>query len=74
MKSFTRNLSRVVAPLGLGFSALFGNVAYAAVPAEVTTAVATAQADLLTAIGAVIAAMVVVWGLRTLGKKMGWLS
>lgn len=48
-------------------------VAHAAVPAAVTTAIGEAQADLTTAIGAVIAAMVVVWGLRKLGQKMGWL-
>ena len=48
-------------------------IANAAVPAAVTTAIGDAQTDLTTAIGAVIAAMVVVWGLRKLGQKMGWL-
>lgn len=49
-----------------------GNV-YAAVPTEVTTEIGLAKTDLLTAIGAVIAAMVAVWGLRKLGIKMGWM-
>lgn len=46
--------------------------AHAAVPAAVTTAITDAGADLLTAIGAVITAMVAVWGLKKLGSKMGW--
>lgn len=47
--------------------------AFAAVPAAATTAITEAGTDMTTAIGAVIAAMVVVWGLRKLGQKMGWL-
>lgn len=47
--------------------------AQAAVPAEATAAITTAGADMLTAVGAVIAAMVAVWGLKKLGSKMGWL-
>lgn len=56
------------------FSTLAGGVAAAnaAVPEAVNTAISGAQTDLLSAIGAVIAAMVTVWGLRKLGQKMGW--
>jgi hypothetical protein len=47
--------------------------AHAAIPAEATTAITTAGTDILTAVGAVITAMVAVWGLRKLGQKMGWM-
>lgn len=47
--------------------------AHAAVPAAATAAITEAGDDMKTAIGAVIAAMVVVWGLRKLGQKMGWM-
>ena len=47
--------------------------AFAAVPPAATAAITEAGTDMTTAIGAVIAAMVVVWGLRKLGQKMGWL-
>lgn len=46
---------------------------HAALPEAASTAITTAGTDLLTAIGAVITAMVAVWGLRKLGQKMGWL-
>ena len=61
------------ARLAIIAAATGAGVANAAVPAAVTTAIGDAQTDLTTAIGAVIAAMVVVWGLRKLGQKMGWL-
>ncbi|TAH12286.1 MAG: hypothetical protein EAZ11_06660 [Curvibacter sp.] len=63
------SLGRLASVSGVAFA----GAAHAAVPAAVTTAIGEAQADLTTAIGAVIAAMVVVWGLRKLGQKMGWL-
>ena len=47
--------------------------AHAALPVAATTAITDAGADLLTAVAAVITAMVAVWGLRKLGQKMGWL-
>jgi hypothetical protein len=47
--------------------------AHAAIPAEASTAITTAGTDILTAVGAVITAMVAVWGLRKLGQKMGWM-
>lgn len=53
--------------------ALVAAGAQAAVPAEATAAITTAGTDMLTAVGAVIAAMVAVWGLKKLGSKMGWL-
>lgn len=46
--------------------------AMAALPVEATAAITTAGDDLLSAIGAVIAVMVAVWGLKKLGTKMGW--
>lgn len=47
--------------------------AHAELPPAATGAIDTAGTDLETAIGLVIGAMVVVWGLRKLGQKMGWL-
>lgn len=47
--------------------------AHAAVPAAATAAITEAGTDMLTAVGAVITAMVAVWGLKKLGSKMGWL-
>lgn len=54
-------------------AAAAASAVHAEVPAAVTTEIANAKTDMLTATGAVIAAMVVVWGLRKLGSKMGWL-
>lgn len=54
---------------GLSVAAATAN---AAIPTEATTAITTAGTDLTTAIGAVIAVMVGVWGLKKLGTKMGW--
>lgn len=56
-----------------GLSLVALSSAHAAVPAEAMTAISTAGADILTAVGAVITAMVAVWGLKKLGQKMGWL-
>lgn len=50
-----------------------GASVFAAVPAAATTAITDAGTDMLTAVGAVITAMVAVWGLKKLGSKMGWL-
>ena len=47
--------------------------AHAALPVAASTAITDAGADMLTAVGAVITAMVAVWGLRKLGSKMGWM-
>lgn len=54
------------------FSALF-SAAHAALDAGIGTAITAAKDDLLAALGLVIVAMVAVWGLRKLGRKMGWL-
>ena len=67
-KAFVRRLALVQAA---ALSA--AGAAHAAVPEAVTTAVDGAKTDLLAAMGAVIAAMVAVWGLRKLGQKMGGL-
>ncbi|MDD2730113.1 major capsid protein [Malikia sp.] len=66
-----RLAARVVAG-GAAAVAAFMNAAHAALPTEVTAAITGAQTDLLAAVGAVIAAMATVWGLRKLGQKMGW--
>ena len=71
-KFITRRLAARVLAGGSAAVAAFFNMAQAAVPAEVTAAITGAQTDLLAAIGAVIAAMATVWGLRKLGQKMGW--
>lgn len=46
--------------------------AHAALPTEVSTAIATYQTDALSAIGLVMAAGVTIWGLMKLASKMGW--
>ena len=56
----------VAAPLALA------GQAHAAIPTEVTAAIGDVETALTTAIGMVIAAMVVVWGLKKRGTKMGW--
>lgn len=74
MQNFiTRRLAARVVAGGSAAVAAFFNVAHAALPESVTTAITGAQTDLLAAVGAVIAAMATVWGLRKLGQKMGWL-
>lgn len=46
--------------------------AHAALPASVSTAVTEYQTDATTAIGMVMAAGVVIWGLNKLAVKLGW--
>lgn len=46
--------------------------AHAALPASVSTAVTDYQTDATTAIGMVMAAGVVIWGLNKLAVKLGW--
>lgn len=46
--------------------------AHAALPTDVATVIDTAKADMLSAIGMVMVAMVAVWGLKKLASKMGW--
>lgn len=66
-----RLAARVVAGGALSIAALF-NLAHAALPESVTTAITAAGGDLTTAATAIIVAMVAFWGLRKLGSKMGW--
>ena len=47
--------------------------AHAALPTEVTTAIDTAGADMVSAITAIIVAFVAFWGLKKLGGKLGWI-
>lgn len=65
-----RAVARGVTVAGL-LSAL-GMSAHAALPAAVETAIATAGADMVTAITAIIVAFVAFWGLKKLGSKLGW--
>jgi hypothetical protein len=62
--------ARVLVPSG----ALLGmySQAHAALPADVTTAITTAGADMVAAITAIIVAFVAFWGLKKLGSKLGW--
>lgn len=52
-------------------AAITAGNAYAALPAEVTTAITDAGTDLKTAAVAVIGAMAAFWGLRIIGTKLG---
>lgn len=47
--------------------------AHAALPTEVSTAIANAGTDMVTAITAIIVAFVAFWGLKKLGGKLGWI-
>lgn len=57
--------------VGSVLSAL-GMSAHAALPTEVTDAIATAGADMVAAITAIIVAFVAFWGLKKLASKFGW--
>jgi hypothetical protein len=72
IKKLWNGLKALVAPAAAAVTMAVGS-AHAALPVATTTAITDAGADLLTAIGAVITAMVAVWGLKKLGSKMGWL-
>lgn len=56
-----------------GVLAVLGASAHAALPAEVTDAITTAGADMVTAVTAIIVAFVAFWGLKKLGSKLGWI-
>jgi hypothetical protein len=47
--------------------------AHAALPTVVADAIASAGADMTTAITSIITAFVVFWGLKKLGGKLGWI-
>ena len=46
--------------------------AHAELPAGVSAAITTYQTDATTAIGLIMAAGVVIWGLMKLASKLGW--
>lgn len=46
--------------------------AHAALPASVSDAITEYQTDATTAIGLIMAAGVVIWGLMKLASKLGW--
>ena len=58
--------------IALAFLAATGGAAHAALPASVSTAITDYQADATTAIGLIMAAGVVIWGLMKLASKLGW--
>lgn len=66
--AFARRLAFISATTALAVGS-----AHAELPAAVATSITAAQTDMTTAIGLIIGAMVVVWGLRKLGQKLGWL-
>lgn len=53
-------------------SALATGAANAALDAGVSTAITSYQTDATTAIGLIMAAGVIIWGLLKLASKMGW--
>lgn len=61
-----KKIAAVAAP-----SALLAQ-AHAALPAAASTAITDSTADMATAAGAILTGMVVFWGVKTLGRKMGW--
>lgn len=67
-----KNLSRVsyVAPLG-GLGLLLSGGAFAAVPADVSTALTTAATDAGTAAGLVLLVMVAIFGFRAIKRAIG---
>ncbi len=46
--------------------------AHAALPTEVTAAITEYQTDATTAIGLIMGAGVIIWGLMKLASKLGW--
>ncbi len=62
--------SRVAAVPALAVVAM--GSAHAALPTSVSTAITEYQTDATTAIGLIMAAGVVIWGLMRLASKLGW--
>lgn len=56
----------------LAFVAATGGAAHAALPESVSTAITAYQTDATTAIGLIMAAGVIIWGLMKLASKLGW--
>ena len=65
--------TRRIAQAAAAGALVLASSAHAALPEAVGTAIDTAKTDMTTALGLIIGAMVVVWGLRKLGQKLGWL-
>ena len=65
------HFARLVALPAAAFGAV--GAAHAALPAAVETAITSYSTDAGTAIGLVIGAGVVIWGLMKLGRKFGWM-
>lgn len=66
-----RNLkTRLLAVPALAVATM--GAAHAELPAAVGTSITSYQTDATTAIGLVMAAGVVIWGLRKLASKLGW--
>lgn len=57
----------ILAPLSLA-----AGQAFAALPAEAQTTIDTAKTDLTTVGGSILVMGIAFWGVRILGKKMGW--
>lgn len=68
---FKKIASRIAAASAV--LAVTAGQAMAELPTEVSGAVTTYKTDATTAIGLVMGAGVVIWGLKKLGQKMGWL-
>lgn len=49
-----------------------GGAAHAALPEGVSTAITTYQTDAVAAIGLIMGAGVIIWGLMKLASKLGW--
>lgn len=56
----------------LAFLAATAGAAHAELPANVSTAITAYQTDATTAIGLIMGAGVVIWGLFKLASKLGW--
>jgi hypothetical protein len=73
MKKITTGVQSALTVAVIAATLLISTGAQAALPAAASTAITDAGVDMLAAVGAVIASMVAVWGLRKLGSKMGWM-
>ncbi len=54
------------------FALATAGAAHAALPTEVTTAITDYKGDATTAIGLIMGAGVIIWGLMKLASKLGW--
>lgn len=52
--------------------ALFSAASHATVDSAITTAISGASSDLVTIGTAIVVAMVAFWGVKAIGRKMGW--